>query len=224
MSARIACRRKVRGFTLLELLIAITLLGFILTLLFGGLRLGSRSWDAGEQRSTNNTHLSLVQAFLRRQLAQVRPYRWKKKVNPELAFVGEANSLKFVAPITARLGPGGLYLVSLELVKDQDESSLVMKRVIPEPDSSDFSALDDGEKVVLADKVEAVSFAYFGAETKDAEPRWQDKWDNTKLLPYLIRIRLKFSNGREWPDLVAPTVIGPDTGCAWDSMNNRCVN
>ncbi len=212
------------GFTLLELLIALTLLGFILALLFGGLRLGSRSWDAGELRSEQSTHLALVQGFLRRELSQVYPFRWKKKVNSELAFAGESNRLRFVAPIAARLGPGGLYLVSLEQVRDKDGSQLVLKRSIPEPDSGDFNELDNAEKVVLAEQVESVSFAYYGAETKDAEPLWSDKWDNPKLLPYLIRIRVKFSNGRDWPDLVAPALIGPDTGCMWDSKVNRCVN
>ena len=215
------------GFTLLELLIAMTLLGFILTLLFGSMRLGSRSWDAGEQRSSNSTHLALVQGFLRRELTQIYPFRWKKKVNTELAFEGESNKLRFVAPIAVRLGPGGLYLVSLEQVRDKDGSQLVMKRRIPESDSSDFSALDSIEDkdnlVVLAEQVEAVNFAYFGAETKDAEPQWQDKWDNAKLLPYLIRIRVKFSNGRNWPDLVVSPLVGPDTGCMWDDKTNRCA-
>ena len=41
---------RVAGFTLLELLIAMSLLGFILALLFAGMRLGARSWDAGEAR------------------------------------------------------------------------------------------------------------------------------------------------------------------------------
>lgn len=214
------------GFTLLELLIAITLLGFMLALLFGGMRLGARSWDAGELRSGHATHLALVQGFLRRELGQAHPYRWRKKVDTELAFAGESNRLRFVAPIAARLGPGGLYLLSVELVADKDGHQLVMKRVIPEPDSGDFTPLDnaDAEKDVLAEQVESLTFAYFGAETKDAEPQWLDKWDDPKLLPYLIRIRVKFSNGREWPDLVVPPLIGNDTGCMWDNKTNRCVS
>ncbi|NEX17237.1 MAG: general secretion pathway protein GspJ, partial [Halochromatium sp.] len=35
-----------RGFTLVELLIALSLIGIITLLLFSGLRLGSRSWEA----------------------------------------------------------------------------------------------------------------------------------------------------------------------------------
>lgn len=217
-------QRRAGGFTLLEMLIAMTLLGFILALLFGGLRLGSRSWDAGEARSTNSTHLALVQGFLRRELSQVHPFRWKKKVDTELAFEGESAKLRFVAPVSARLGPGGLYLISLELVTDKEGSQLVMKRVIPEPDSTDFSALDSAENVVLAEHVESISFAYFGAETKEAEPQWADKWDSPKFLPYMIRMKVKFSNGRDWPDLVVTPLIGPDTGCVWDNQTSRCVN
>ena len=213
------------GFTLLELLIAITLLVFILALLFGGMRLGARSWDAGETRSGHATHLALVQGFLRRELSQTYPYRWKKKIDTELAFAGEPDRLRFVAPIAARLGPGGLFLLSIELVADNEGNQLLLKRVIPEADSGDFSLLDDAnvEKDVLAEQVESLSFAYFGAETKESEPRWMDKWDHPKLLPYLIRIRVKFSNGREWPDLVVPPLIGNDTGCMWDDKTNRCV-
>ena len=44
-------RRAQRGFTLVEVLIAISLLGLMLVILFGGLRLGGRSWDAIEQRT-----------------------------------------------------------------------------------------------------------------------------------------------------------------------------
>ena len=39
--------RKQSGFTLLELLIGLALLGLILALMFGGLRLGIKSWDSG---------------------------------------------------------------------------------------------------------------------------------------------------------------------------------
>lgn len=217
--------RQAGGFTLLELLIAMTLLGFILALLFGGMRLASRSWDAGELRSGHSTHLSLLQGFLRRELSQITPYRWKKKTDTEMAFTGEPARLRFVAPIAARLGPGGLYLVSLEQVRDSESSQLVMRRAIPESDSGDFTALDNAEKVVLAEQVETLTFSYYGAESKDAEPRWSDKWTNPTLPPALIRIRIKFSNARSWPDLVvAPQIdvsAGEDPGCKWAV---GCVN
>lgn len=217
--------RKAGGFTLLELLIAITLLGFILALLFGGMRLASRSWDAGELHSGHSTHLSLLQGFFRRELSQIHPYRWKKKTATEMAFTGEPTRLRFVAPIAARLGPGGLYLVSLEQVRDGESSQLVMRRAIPESDSGDFTALENAEKVVLAEQVETLAFSYYGAESKDAEPRWSDKWANPTLLPYLIRIRIRFNNARSWPDLVVAPQIGGDASedpaCKWVP---GCVN
>ncbi|MFZ1547994.1 MAG: prepilin-type N-terminal cleavage/methylation domain-containing protein [Candidatus Nitrotoga sp.] len=215
------------GFTLLELLIAMSLLGFILALLYGGMRLGSRSWDAGEIRTENSTHLALLQGFLRRELSQITPFHWKKKIDMNLAFIGQPDSIKLVAPIAVRLGTGGLFLISLELAQDNDVGQLVMRRAIPEAGSVDFTALENAEKIVLADHVEELSFAYFGAETKDAEPQWQDQWgnlDSQQHLPYLIRVRVKFSNGRVWPDLVVAPLIGPDTGCAWDGSSNRCVS
>lgn len=222
--------RSLSGFTLLEMLIAMTLLGFILALLFGAMRLGSRSWDAGELRSGNTTHLALLQGFLRREFNQTTPYFWKKKTDNALAFIGEPAKVRLVAPVVARLGPGGLYLLSLELADSKDSregKQLIMKRAIPSNDSIDFTALEQAEKVVLAEQVESLSFAYFGAADKTADPTWVDKWENVgtpQRLPYLIRMRVKFSNGRIWPDLVVAPLIGADTGCVWDSAANRCVN
>lgn len=221
---------KITGFTLLELLIALSLLGFILALLFSGMRLGARSWDAVEVHSENSTHLAILQGFLRRNLSQITPFHWKKKADMNLAFIGQPDNIKLVAPITARSDIGGLFLISLELMQDNnDDTQLVMKRAIPDANSTDFTALDDSEKtekIVLANHVDELSFAYFGPETKDAEPQWQDQWgsrNNQQQLPYLIRIRVKFSNGRIWPDLIVAPLIGPDTGCSWDSSSNKCI-
>ena len=54
------------GFTLLELLIAMTLLGMILVLLFGGLRLGVRSWDASQKQVDSLNSVRSLESFLRR--------------------------------------------------------------------------------------------------------------------------------------------------------------
>ena len=62
--------RRQQGFTLLELVVAITLMGLVLVVLYSGLRLGLNGWDSGERRAEASNRLRSVQEFLRRQLAQ----------------------------------------------------------------------------------------------------------------------------------------------------------
>lgn len=220
-------KQRAAGFTLLELLIAMTLLGFILTLLFGGMRLGARSWDAGEALTENATHLALLQGFLRRELSQVVPYKWKKKPDLNLAFIGQSNYIRLVAPVSVRSGQGGLFQISLDLEQDNDLGQLVMRTAMPDLTTIDFSALANAEKIVLADHVEEISFAYFGADAKDTQPYWREQWgsrDTEQRLPLLIRVRVRFNNGRVWPDMVVAPLVGLDTGCMWDNLANRCVS
>lgn len=213
-----------RGFTLLELLIGMVLLGLILTLLFNGLRLGAKSWDSGDKRADDSAQLRAIQGFLRRELSQVFPLRWKNEADTRLAFAGTPEALRFVAPLPPQVSGGGLFLLGLELEKGEEGLQLIMKRAPANPAAKDFSSLEPGEKSVLADHVENMSLAYFGAATAESEPGWQEKWDEPQRLPLLVRIQVKLTDGRDWPYLVVPLVVGGDRACTWDSFHKRCVN
>jgi len=210
------------GFTLLELLIGMVLLGMMLTLLFGGLRLGSRSWDSGDQRADASAQLRAIHGFIRRELGQALPLRWKNEVDTRLAFEGTSDTLKFVAPLSAQAGVGGLYLLGLELENGEAGRNLIIRRMLTDPAAKDFSSLEQGEKSILADRVENMTIAYFGSATAEGEPGWQEKWDDPQRLPLLVRIQVELKDGRIWPDLVAPVVVGK--GCTWDSFRKRCLN
>jgi len=211
-----------KGFTLLELLIGMVLLGLLLTLLFGGLRLGARSWDSGDKRVEDSAQLRAIHGFMRRELSQVFPLRWKNEVDPRLAFAGERDALKFVAPMPVQVNGGGLYLFGLELEKGEEGQRVIMKRALTNPAAKDFSSLEQGEKSVLVDHVENMAIAYFGAATVESDPGWREKWDDPNRLPLLVRIQVKLSDGRNWPDLVVSLVV--EKGCAiWDSFHKRCV-
>lgn len=211
-----------KGFTLLELLIGMVLLGLILTLLFGGLRLGSKSWDGGDKRADDSAQLRAVHGFMRRELSQVFPLRWKKEVDTQLAFAGTPDALRFVAPLPVQVSGGGLYLLGLELENGEEGQRLIMKRALTDPAAKDFSSLEQGEKSVLADHIEKMSISYFGAVTPASEPGWQEKWDDPQRLPLLVRIQVKLNNGHDWPDLTVPLIV--EKGCAvWDSFHKRCV-
>ncbi|NCS66115.1 MAG: hypothetical protein COS39_10215 [Hydrogenophilales bacterium CG03_land_8_20_14_0_80_62_28] len=218
---------KQRGFTLLEMIIGITLLGFILVLLYGGLRLGIRSWDAGNQRVEATSRQVIVSDFLRRLLAQTYPLQWTQDDGKKtLAFSGAADALHFAGPIPARLGAGGIQLIALEGAKDDPGQALRLRWQAPDPKAHafDFSGeFDATDQAHLVKGVEKIEFAYFGAENQDDDPAWHDEWHSDTRLPQLIRLRLTPSGSQQWPDLMVAVRLNENAGCRWDSFYKHCV-
>ena len=191
------------GFTLLELVVAITLMGLVLVLLYGGLRLGLNSWDSGEARAETTNRLRLVEEFLRRQLAQsMTVYRTNDQQEKVVVFVGQANGIEFVAPMLAQLGQGGLYRVRIEVA---DGRLWVRWRpYLP----GDPNAGEERETVLL-DGVSALEWAYFGPERDDdRQPRWRSDWTSSERRPVLVRLNLTVRE-EPWPDLVVALTEGP---------------
>ena len=60
MAAARGAHRGQAGFTLLELVVAITLMGLVLVMLYSGLRAGLNGWDSGEARAEATNRLRLV--------------------------------------------------------------------------------------------------------------------------------------------------------------------
>jgi general secretion pathway protein J len=195
--------RRYAGFTLLELLVAITLMGLVLVVLYSGLRLGLSGWDAGEQRAEATQQLRLVQEFLRRQLTQsMTVYQFDDQQNRMVVFVGQADGIEFVTPMLARLGQAGLYRVRIEAVDGR--LWIRWRPYLP----SDPEAGEERERVLL-EGVSAVEWAYFGLEQiDDPQPRWSNAWTNPQGRPSLVRLNLNL-RGEPWPDLVVALVEGP---------------
>ena len=104
------------GFTLLELVIAITLMGLLLVVLYSGLRLGLNSSESGGQRAEASDRLRSVHEFLRRQLTQsMTVYQPNEQKEQVVVFAGQPNNVEFVAPMLTQLGQGGLYRVKVGL-------------------------------------------------------------------------------------------------------------
>ena len=191
------------GFTLLELVVAIVLMGLVLVVLYSGLRLGLNGTDSGEQRAEATNRLRLVQEFLRRQLAQsMTVYRTNDQQEKVVVFAGQPNGIEFVAPMLTQLGQGGLYRVRI----DASDGRLRMRWRLYQ--ANDPSAGEERETVLL-EGVSAMEWAYFGPERDNDQepPRWRSDWSSTERRPLLVRLNLA-QQGEPWPDLVAPLVQG----------------
>ena len=70
------------GFTLVELLLAITLMSILLGLTYSGLRAATRSTERGEIILANNGEIRTTHQFVRRQLNQMLPLAFVSRTKP----------------------------------------------------------------------------------------------------------------------------------------------
>ena len=218
-------RRAQAGFTLIEIVLAMVLLSVMMLLLYSGLSFALRSWDAGDAHGRRTADRRIGENFLRRELTEVFPMRWKDPMAVKLAFSGEAHRLRFVSTRPVGIAVGGLALVSVEAEGDarKGERNLVMRRAMPDEAAKDFGPLDQAEKasVVIAG-VESVTFSYFGAENDFSEPKWMDTWPYPNRVPQMVRVSVKRDDGTMLPDLVAKVMLGEEAGCLENSFQRLC--
>lgn len=216
-------KARARGFTLLELMIGLALLGMIMSLIFAGLQLTIRGWDSAEESGERANRIRLVQRLLARELAAVFPYRWKTTADMNLAFVGTGESLRFASSTPARAGPGGLNLVELLFARGPQGMSLMMRRQIPAHEQRDFDRLEGEESVVLLDGLEGAAFEFFGSDNAAGKPTWRDRWEDPQRLPRLVRVSLRSKGLAPWPDVVVALRVNELAGCSgWDTANEHC--
>ena len=193
------------GFTLVELLVAMTLLAFLSIMLFGGLRFGARSWEAVVKSSAERDRIASTQNFLRDRLGQLTlpgPAELRQS-GGDGGFDGGPERLEFVAPWLSALSLGGLYRFTL-WHEDAGDGRLMLSWQPAEAGPDELEELGDlaGERVLL-DGVAEVSLSYYGAADENDPSEWRDQWENPAAPPRLVRVHLVFADARRvWPDFV----------------------
>ena len=211
MSLRRDRRARERGFTLLELLVAITLLGLLMAALFGGLRLGARVWETGESRLDAAARIHIVQDLLRQRLAQALPLEavLEEGEGYEPAFLGQVDGVRFATLLPDHLG-GELVLMELVLAEAGPEGTadLVLRLRRLEPDAGIEGDVPPEERVLL-ERVESLELAYFGPFRQDEPPEWWEAWEGRAELPQLLLLQLRFAEDdpRRWPGLIVQPMI-----------------
>jgi general secretion pathway protein J len=216
-----------RGFTLLELIVALVLMALMASVLFGSLRLAAHSWDSGEAKAVQVSEMRQTQEFLRAQLSSQYPQRLRKVAEFPLLFAGERDEVRYAAALPPRVADGGVFYFRLAVARNGDRKQLVLERAIPEPDATAPPAFAGNERSVLAEGIDTLKITYLGRDpnASDADaPTWRDRWDDPQRLPLLLRIEVVPEKGEPWPALVVEPRRAPEAGCrAWDPRRNRCM-
>jgi general secretion pathway protein J len=209
------------GFTLLELLIALTLMSLLTVVILGALGTGARVWERASAGQQIVEETVVARKFLRRWLEQAYPLVDRSEpLRPVVVFRGTKEGLDLVAPVPRGIMPGGLTHYSIFVQRNGGRSDLLVTLRHERADEN-IAALSSS---VLIEDIGDMSVAYFGAQRATEPEEWHDGWTDATNLPELVRISIAFPPGdkRTWTDLnVTPRIRAP-ADCEYNQLTKSC--
>lgn len=190
------------GFTLVEVLIAMTLFSMIMLMMFTALNTTSRNWYLTEAKTEKNDERRLIQGFIRKQFEQLVPMLQLSQSDNRVLFQGESNTVTYTSYLPSHHAGAGIYLLNLSV----DDNKLVLQH-------QDISAkinldkkitLTDKNSRVLLEDIDSIEFEYFGREDNDDTPSWHDRWEINNRLPELIKINIADTDYNIWAEMIIP--------------------
>lgn len=180
-------RGREGGFTLLEVLVALSTFGLVLVLLFGGVRFAGRSVAAEQRLLGSSAEVEPVRGFLRQLLIEAQ------------AIEGGPRALQFIGSLPMAWGRPGRFDIRLTVADGRLIAAWNPHRPLGQPPGGGPS----GQAEVLGG-VEAIAFSYLVGDAESA-PAWRDTTTGLWTPPALVRVNLAYVVGPEQRrlDLVA---------------------
>lgn len=183
------------GFTLVELLIAISLLGLISVVTYSAIWTASLSLRTVGERVERNDEQRVTQELLRQTLSQARAVLTTHEGLMQVLFTGEQHTLSFVSLAPLQRGSaGGLYYYRCTLHDGGDGRhtlQLAYWQFLAGVEL-DVTQAPLGQSLLL-EEVARFSLSYYGRAEPGGEGRWMDEWPRTDTLPQLVRVEVQQS-------------------------------
>ena len=187
------------GFTLLEMIVAVTLVAMMAVGLWAIFRISLRSWSRGtEFMDANQRHRGILN-LVRKQMASA--YGLSAPADPQqpgagtLIFNGTENGLRFISlnSLLFQDSPG-LTLVSYEVDQDSEgDYALVEKEARYLGRMPDEEVSPSGSKATpIFEKLSSCLFEYFDPGDANNPAQWVQEWDGQKLhtLPLAVSVTM----------------------------------
>jgi general secretion pathway protein J len=209
--------RREAGYTLVEMLASLIIVGFAAAMMVSGIVTGRRVWEHADVVTSQGETISGAQLVLREKLERSYPATRYDKIPTYADFFGAEKTVTFLAPPRDIHAPQALMRYTLGLATNGD---LVLN------DVSDVAANPQvpAENLVLLHNVQQLDIGYYGVIPPDTAPAWHDTWQGRPVLPLLVRIHVQFppADPRGWPDLLIKPFAMVDTMCVLTVMTGKC--
>lgn len=180
-----------RGFTLVEVVIALTIVATLLVVMFAGLRVGVAAWQRGDERAETLQRTRSINQILTRSLAAIYPYRTTGTVREpaRLLFEGEPDRLAFVTAAAPFPAAEPIAYTAVTLSQDPGAGLAIRQKALP--NENPFERLPPAG---VDSASAAVAFRYL---KEGSLHTWTDRWDTVaeKALPVAIEVTLTIVQG-----------------------------
>lgn len=180
--------RRSRGFTLVEVILALTIVATLLVIAFAGLRAGLAAWQRGDERAEALERLRNLTQVVTRTLGAAYPYQTAAsgREPARLLFEGAPDRVAFVtaAPPFPGAHPVAFVAVTLGMSTTRAPGLALTQKTLPNLQPFDSSL----EPLLVDGSVADVRFRYL----KEPRGEWTDRWEGAveQSLPVAVEVAL----------------------------------
>lgn len=201
-----------QGFTLLEIMIVLSLLGVLLTLVGGALLGANRAVLKAQRYTVSLDEMRAAQQFLRTAISEALPLDvTEDDSQTDGFFIGNAQRMQFVATLPGVLG-GGIQRFTVQLAGPQAQRELQVAFALFESAAQVSVPASRSEPQVLLQHVEDLQLSYRGVSPKGQPTGWLSDWPWTKRLPFAVRIAARVSGPVPWVTQVVALRLNLSSG------------
>lgn len=198
------------GFTLIEVMLALSLFALLGAVLYGAMSLGQAAAKKTEAVFEKNQQLRSVMDLLASYIRSSYPLRPTPQ-DASVFYQGDEQELSFVSAYSVAMGGRGMAKISVRFDRDGEGQSGALKLEEELPASADGGAGAYRNSVVLRDGVSDFRFAYLDPQLDKED--WAEKWDGKekRILPRAVRMSFRADGGREieWTFPLMMVVLAP---------------
>ena len=192
------------GFTLMEIIIVMTMLSLIMVMVYGGISTSRKMAHKGLKRIDATNEVRVVQELIRRQISRILPMAFKEEDNTFVIFEGDDEHIMYVSPMPGYLGKGGPHVQLIEIVNAKGGKILQFSHWLLndslEEDSFDQS---DQEPVVLLENLKNAEFSFMKLDDEGEAGEWENNWEEPENTPLMVRLDVDMGKQAlmKWPQM-----------------------
>lgn len=195
---RLPADKNSRGFTLIELMVSLTILAALLAVTYSGFRVALTIWEKSNDRAQTFERRQTVLRVLREQVQAALPVRYFVDGAYRFAFEGQPDRLRFVSQMSWKDGTNA---VPRWIELRWDDRLFIDERQVLPP----MNTIGDPPIWHLElDNFEIFRFSFLRRTVGDRPAEWQATWEMAKQGEFPAAVAIEGKAGGEPFSLVVP--------------------